>query len=100
MPDEKIMIDDWIDELTLEDHFIVYQRACIDLGWSMELKPEGGLIIDGDTDSDEFLEAVENRYKLMHATEILASLAAKGEIVADHVDEDGNIFYVATEEGA
>ena len=91
---------EWIKELEDEDHMICAQRACISLGWTHVLDPDEGLLIDGDTESDEFEDAMWQQYALMYVNDTLDDLADRGLVEISGVDpETGALFYSVTEAG-
>lgn len=95
MPDEIIMIDEWVDELPVETHLIVIQRACQKAGIWCELQPDGVLQFDEDADMDVLEEACVEELRTLYATRLLEDMTEDGEIRPDGVHEDGTIRYVS-----
>lgn len=97
MFEKKIMIDDWVDELPLEMHLIVFQRALNRLCIEYTLRPEGGISVHDEIDEgDEALnEAMSEEYKRAYGHEILGILLEEGEIEVSGVAPDGEIEYAA-----
>lgn len=90
--------ENWIGSLAHEDHLIVVQRACIDLGWGHELMPEGGVGVDGELDSEEFRDAMHERYLQKYIGEAFEDLVEDGKIRPVRVDANGEILYAAVED--
>lgn len=95
MSDEAtIEFEEWRDNLPHELHVIVINRACGDVGYERELRPEGGLTVDGDLEDEDFLIALHQRFLQMYVHEGLNELAVDGLIVPDSIDpESGEILY-------
>ena len=102
MTDEIMIIDDWVDGLSMEAHMIVFCRALSVLGVPYTLKDDGSNEPDFDEadlpDHALINEAMNEQYKKMHAAELLDTLTEKGVIRPDRVDGEGNVIYVAVEE--
>lgn len=99
MPDEIIIIDDWVDALSEETHMRIFVRALRNLGVPHTLKNDGSYEPEFDHDDlpdhDLIEAAMDEQYKKMHAAELLHSLAANGDIRPGHVDpESGEVIYV------
>lgn len=94
---EEIMIDDWVEDLPLEDHLIVFQRALQALGYEYELKPGGGVAItEVYADHEALEEAMQEEYKRMHAAELLTQMTQDGDIRITGINADGEFTYAAT----
>lgn len=102
MEPDLFMIDDAVDALSEERHAIVVGRALHRYGVTWELGENGWpSITDSDAydlqamlDNSEFLEIMADEYKRIIFQEVLDGLVAKGILVGDHVDEDGEVAYV------
>lgn len=84
---------DWMNGLSDAEHLIVIQRACIEAGYEHKLKPEGGLVIAGDTQDPDFLSAIHTQYKYKFVQEALDALTEKGLVKPDGVNGDGEVVY-------
>lgn len=95
----EIDISDWMDELTVRRHMIVYQRALQALGYDYKIS-NGGFVDPLDPESIDWDALNEERnlqYRLMCASDTYADLVEAGAIVAVGVDEDGRTKYEAVD---
>lgn len=97
MADELMIIDDWVDTLTMDAHMIVFCRAlrALDVPYTLKEDSEEPEF-DHDALPDHALvnEAMNLEYRKMHAAELTARLHVLGKIKPDSVDENGEITWV------
>lgn len=101
MFDDMDDIADWLEELTLGRHMIVYQRALQVCGYDYTISA-GGMIDPCDPDNIDWPALNEERkvqYRTLCLSDTIAELVEDGLVRSDGVDpETGEVIYAAVED--
>jgi hypothetical protein len=91
----EIDITDWMDELPVARHMVVYQRALQAIGADYTISTAGMVdpVEPESIDWDALNEERDLHYRLMCAADTYAELIADGTIIAVGVDDDGHTRY-------
>jgi len=95
--DEKIPVDDLIEEMSEERRLVAFARALKSQGIEYEWADEYGLEVDGDLDelreNEDLMDAFETELKTMVTNDMLRSMADRGILVETGVNPEGEIDY-------
>lgn len=107
-PNEQIIVDDLVEELSDERKMVAFQRALRRFDIDYALTAEGGIEITDQSvddieelaellDDDEFIELFEDELKRMVANDVIEELRRDGYIRPGGVGDDGEVRYIRTD---